>query len=117
MRFSTMQEAQTQSLFRSDRNGAPGFCFDAFSYREPVSTSLENALIAPGARATIVALEEFDDLPLTGRQHANQLQPAAARTWLAPAPRQRGRIGGQVQHVDLHKVRTSRSIESLAGGP
>ncbi|NEU96787.1 hypothetical protein FNJ47_13285 [Bradyrhizobium sp. UFLA 03-164] len=30
--------------FRSDRNGAPDFCFDAFSSREPASTSLENAL-------------------------------------------------------------------------
>jgi hypothetical protein len=30
--------------FRWNRNGAPGFCFDAFSSREPVSTSLENAL-------------------------------------------------------------------------
>ena len=30
--------------FRWNRNGAPDFCFDAFSLREPVSTSLENAL-------------------------------------------------------------------------
>jgi hypothetical protein len=30
--------------FRWNRNGALGFCFDAFSSREPVSTSLENAL-------------------------------------------------------------------------
>jgi uncharacterized protein YbjQ (UPF0145 family) len=30
--------------FRLNRNGALGFCFDAFSSREPVSTSLENAL-------------------------------------------------------------------------
>jgi hypothetical protein len=29
--------------FRWNRNGAPGFCFDAFSSREPVPTSLENA--------------------------------------------------------------------------
>jgi hypothetical protein len=26
-----------------NRNGAPVFCFDAFSQREPVPTSLENA--------------------------------------------------------------------------
>jgi hypothetical protein len=30
--------------FRLDRNGALSFCFDAFSSREPVPTSLENAL-------------------------------------------------------------------------
>src|SRR6202044_3118688 len=30
--------------FRSNRNGALDSCFDAFSSREPVSTSLENAL-------------------------------------------------------------------------
>src|SRR5207237_1892784 len=30
--------------FRLNRNGALSFCFDAFSSREPVSTSLENAL-------------------------------------------------------------------------
>ncbi|MEH2675953.1 hypothetical protein DXU07_43425 [Bradyrhizobium elkanii] len=30
--------------FRLNRNGAPDSCFDAFSSREPVSTSLENAL-------------------------------------------------------------------------
>src|SRR5258705_9314967 len=32
--------------FRLNRNGAPLSCFDAFSSREPVSTSLENALAA-----------------------------------------------------------------------
>src|ERR1700753_1305651 len=32
--------------FRWNRNAALGFCFDAFSPREPVSTSLENALTA-----------------------------------------------------------------------
>src|SRR5437667_10112249 len=32
--------------FRWNRNGALSFCFDAFSSREPVSTSLENALDA-----------------------------------------------------------------------
>src|SRR5438093_814390 len=31
--------------FRLNRNGALSFCFDAFSSREPVSTSLENALV------------------------------------------------------------------------
>ncbi|QOZ25443.1 hypothetical protein XH93_18920 [Bradyrhizobium sp. CCBAU 51753] len=30
--------------FRWNRNGALDSCFDAFSSREPVSTSLENAL-------------------------------------------------------------------------
>jgi len=30
--------------FRWNRNGALGFCFDAFSLREPASTSLENAI-------------------------------------------------------------------------
>jgi O-antigen ligase len=30
--------------FRWNRNGAPVFCFDAFSSREPVPTSLESAL-------------------------------------------------------------------------
>src|ERR1700760_4439489 len=43
-----------QSLSGSDgiRTGAPAFCFDAFSSREPVSTSLENALtfIVPSQR-------------------------------------------------------------------
>ena len=31
--------------FRLNRNGAPASCFDAFSLREPESTSLENALV------------------------------------------------------------------------
>src|SRR6185437_6809453 len=31
--------------FRLNRNGALDSCFDAFSSREPVSTSLENALV------------------------------------------------------------------------
>src|SRR5438046_6177758 len=31
--------------FRLNRNGTPDFRFDAFSRREPVSTSLENALL------------------------------------------------------------------------
>src|SRR5947207_7460622 len=31
--------------FRWNRNGALSFCFDAFSSRELVSTSLENALV------------------------------------------------------------------------
>src|SRR5947207_14100972 len=38
--------------FRWNRNGALSFCFDAFSSREPVSTSLENAL--PLAAAAMV---------------------------------------------------------------
>src|SRR5882724_6046592 len=38
--------------FRLNRNGALSFCFDAFSSREPVSTSLENALI--GDQPTLV---------------------------------------------------------------
>src|SRR5437667_7721891 len=33
-----------RASFRLNRNGALSFCFDAFSSREPVSTSLENAL-------------------------------------------------------------------------
>ena len=33
--------------FRWNRNGALAFCFDAFSSRDPVSTSLENALPLP----------------------------------------------------------------------
>jgi hypothetical protein len=34
--------------FRWNRNGALAFCFDAFSSREPVPTSLENALEGGG---------------------------------------------------------------------
>src|SRR5438105_4272340 len=34
--------------FRLNRNGVPDFCFDAFSSREPVATSLENALVKAG---------------------------------------------------------------------
>jgi hypothetical protein len=33
--------------FRLNRNGGSLSCFDAFSSREPVSTSLENALVDP----------------------------------------------------------------------
>ncbi|AUC93749.1 hypothetical protein CWS35_05120 [Bradyrhizobium sp. SK17] len=40
---------------RWNQNGAPGFCLDAFSSREPVSTSLENAL-APHPVLAPVAL-------------------------------------------------------------
>jgi hypothetical protein len=36
--------------FRLNRNGSLGFCFNAFSSREPVSTSLENALTSRGAQ-------------------------------------------------------------------
>src|SRR5437667_2002091 len=41
------RNVSVESLFRSDwnRNGALSFCFDAFSSREPVSTSLENVRI------------------------------------------------------------------------
>jgi hypothetical protein len=31
-----------------NQNRAPGFCFDAFSSREPASTSLENAILGIG---------------------------------------------------------------------
>src|SRR2546429_2304153 len=34
--------------FRLNRNRAPDSCFDAFSSREPVATSLENALVKAG---------------------------------------------------------------------
>ncbi|NEU97240.1 hypothetical protein FNJ47_15700 [Bradyrhizobium sp. UFLA 03-164] len=36
--------APSRASFRLNRNEAPDFCFDAFSSREPGSTSLENAL-------------------------------------------------------------------------
>jgi hypothetical protein len=41
--------------FRRNRNGALGFCFDAFSSREPASTSLENALESRDALCEAVA--------------------------------------------------------------
>jgi hypothetical protein len=40
-----LRMATAFSRFRWDRNEAPDSCFDAFSLREPVSTSLENAKI------------------------------------------------------------------------
>jgi hypothetical protein len=52
--------------FRWIRNGALGFCFDAFSSRGPVSTSLENAL-DQHARETLAwpFCLKFACLPLT----------------------------------------------------
>jgi len=50
-------------LFRLNRNGALLFCFDAFSSREPVPTSLENALAlsrsAPDETAVVVSAPEL----------------------------------------------------------
>src|SRR2546423_8228496 len=45
--------------FRLNRNGALSFCFDAFSSREPGSTSLENTLKPPqlDARRLRAAIE------------------------------------------------------------
>src|ERR1700733_11925752 len=42
--------------FRWNRNGALDSCFDAFSSREPVSTSLENALVSDRPRQQVVDL-------------------------------------------------------------
>src|SRR4051812_35122878 len=41
--------------FRLNRNGALSFSFDAFSSREPASTSLENALV-PGIERIVQAV-------------------------------------------------------------
>jgi hypothetical protein len=44
--------------FRRDRNGAPDSCSDAFSLREPVPTSLENAMETEAFKAEIARLED-----------------------------------------------------------
>ena len=62
----------------SDQNQAPGFCFDAFSSREPVSTSLENALgsdLVAGFRQRVV------DANLERRKAAFQLDRTAFRAF------------------------------------
>jgi hypothetical protein len=47
--------------FRWNRNGALDSCFDAFSLRQPESTSLENALFqgAPGRQIATGMAAEF----------------------------------------------------------
>jgi len=44
-----IRRTDLESPFRLNRNGVSSLLFDAFSSREPVPTSLENALIAPVA--------------------------------------------------------------------
>ncbi|MGX1318684.1 hypothetical protein AB7M17_002137 [Bradyrhizobium sp. USDA 377] len=51
-------EALEPFPFRRSRNGAPDSCSDAFSSREPVSTSLENALEIAAFKAEIARLED-----------------------------------------------------------
>jgi hypothetical protein len=51
-------EAVEPFPFRQCRNGAPGFYSDAFSLREPVSTSLENASETEAFKAEIARLED-----------------------------------------------------------
>jgi hypothetical protein len=51
---------------RLNRSGAPTLCFVAFSRREPVSTSLENALESPFLRAEPSAEEEAAPLAQDG---------------------------------------------------
>jgi len=46
--------------FDGIKTGALAFCFDAFSSREPVSTSLENALYSPVAILYFAADEHQD---------------------------------------------------------
>uniref|UniRef100_UPI0005774595 hypothetical protein n=1 Tax=Bradyrhizobium japonicum TaxID=375 RepID=UPI0005774595 len=51
-------EAMEPFPFRRDRNGAPDSCSDAFSLREPVPTSLENAMEIEALKAEIARLED-----------------------------------------------------------
>jgi flavin-binding protein dodecin len=59
--------ARCQSPSHSDRirTEALNFCFDAFSLREPVSTSLENAIGSQrqGTPASLLHTEREDDMP------------------------------------------------------
>ncbi|WP_275196402.1 hypothetical protein [Bradyrhizobium sp. CSA207] len=50
-------EALEPFPFRWNRNGALDYCLDAFSLREPVSTSLENALEIEAFKAEVARLE------------------------------------------------------------
>jgi hypothetical protein len=63
--------------FQLNRNGALASCFDAFSSREPVSTSLENALEADDERAH--GQKEYETACHDGeKQFVQAIAPASA---------------------------------------
>src|SRR5438094_2605592 len=64
-------------LFRLNRNGAPDSCFDAFSSREPVATSLENALVKAGLAPVMSACLQRVEFASTVRPNGSEAQASA----------------------------------------
>src|SRR5216110_3431876 len=64
--------------FRLNRNGALSFCFDAFSSREPVSTSLENALDCGKSQCRVPGVPNADTSPLSLVNETAQRLPRCA---------------------------------------
>src|SRR4051812_43047968 len=89
------------SPFRWNRNGTLDYCFDAFSLREPVSTSLENALARVHRtpdHGNALRARQIDHLP--DRREADDSAIGAAFDHHGAAT---GAIGGRVGHGDpLH---------------
>src|SRR6266702_1042167 len=89
-----------------DRNGALASCFDAFSSREPVSTSLENALeilarrcLARASSAAITSAMTEQPLPIGPADidaAARVIAPFAIRTPLLSSPVLDERVGTKV---------------------
>src|ERR1700723_3862293 len=83
--------------FRWNRNGALDSCFDAFSSREPVSTSLENALELDATRQGAVhdEVRSRDEAGGTARQKYHRIRHLLRRTHAA------GRVEGQRRLVQF----------------
>src|SRR6266568_8857025 len=89
-----------------DRNGALASCFDAFSLREPVSTSLENALnilawrcLARASSVAITSVMTEQPLPIGPADidaAARVIAPFAIRTPLLSFPVLNERVGAKV---------------------
>jgi hypothetical protein len=68
--------------FRLNRNGALVFCFDAFSLREPVSTSLENALARHARSQHSAAQISLGALAPIDRHHCSPQRPGTLAGFL-----------------------------------
>src|SRR5438477_8774476 len=81
------------------------FCFDAFSSREPVSTSLENALISSGVAVGKAAGQCQPHLRAAGAGAQPQLRAAARGAALHIAQTARGLVAGDAPTVG-HQFKT-----------